>query len=71
MPKTCHGSNSRTISSSVDCNNIRACELLPCVLNPFHFDLLFRIVQIVRQHAKRTVPKEQVNLLKCELLGFL
>jgi hypothetical protein len=55
----------------VDCNNIRACELLPCVLNPFHFDLLFRIVQIVRQHAKRTVPKEQVNLLKCELLGFL
>jgi hypothetical protein len=55
----------------MDCNNICACELLPCVLNSLHFDLLLRIVQIVGEHAKRTVSEEQVNLLKCKLLSFL
>jgi hypothetical protein len=70
-PDTDHGSNFRDVSPLVNCNNICARKLLPCVLNLLHLDLLLRVVQIVRKQPERTVSKEQVDFLQCELLRFL
>lgn len=38
-------------------------ENLLRILNSFHFDLLLLVIQIIRQCAKRTLAKEQINLL--------
>lgn len=37
--------------------HIRTRKLPPCIFDPFHLNLLFRIAQIIRQHTQGTVPE--------------
>jgi hypothetical protein len=52
-------------------SHVRASKLLLRSIDPLQFYLPLLIVQVIGERTKCTVAKQQINLLKCKLLGFL
>lgn len=61
-PRRCH---------LVYSSHIRASKLLLRSIDPLQLYLPLLIVQVVCERTERTITKQQIDLLKCKLLGFL